>query len=157
MSDTVEVRRRVHADPQQVWTLVSDLTRMGEWSPEATGGRWLGDASGPSVGARFKGSNRRGWRRWGTISTVRESTPGEVFAFDADALGLGIARWEYHLEADGDGCVVTERWVDRRGGAMRLIGRVVSGVGDRAEHNREGMEATLRRLAETVEASSSTD
>ena len=43
--------RTVQAPPERVWELVSDITRAGEWSPEATGGRWRGDATGPAVGA----------------------------------------------------------------------------------------------------------
>jgi uncharacterized protein YndB with AHSA1/START domain len=152
MSERVEVERHIDADPERVWTLVSDLPRMGEWSPEATGGRWLRGATGPSVGARFKGKNSRGRRRWSTVCTVVEAEPGRVFAFDVDGIGLGVSRWEYRIEPDEGGCIVRERWTDRRGGLMRVIGKAASGIGDRAEHNRAGMEETLRRLAATAES-----
>ncbi|MQA13303.1 MAG: hypothetical protein GEV09_03775 [Pseudonocardiaceae bacterium] len=33
-----EVTVQLAAAPERVWELVSDITRMGEWSPENTGG-----------------------------------------------------------------------------------------------------------------------
>ena len=48
------------ADAIELYDLVSDLPRMGEWSPENTGGKWVNGAAGPVVGARFKGSNKSG-------------------------------------------------------------------------------------------------
>ena len=66
MAEPVSVSREVAAPPEEVWALVSDLTRMGEWSPEARGGRWAGGTDGPSVGAVFKGRNRNGRYRWRT-------------------------------------------------------------------------------------------
>ena len=41
----------------EVFDAVADITRMGEWSPECTGGRWVAPATGPSVGAKFEGDN----------------------------------------------------------------------------------------------------
>jgi hypothetical protein len=32
--DRIEVRRTIAADPTAVWSAVTDITRMGEWSPE---------------------------------------------------------------------------------------------------------------------------
>ncbi|MFN2524390.1 MAG: SRPBCC family protein, partial [Mycobacteriales bacterium] len=49
----------VDAPADVVWGLVSDLPGMGRLSPENTGGRWSGGATGPAVGARFRGANRR--------------------------------------------------------------------------------------------------
>ena len=37
MADIVSVSREVAAPPEEVFALVSDLTRMGEWAPEAQG------------------------------------------------------------------------------------------------------------------------
>ncbi len=52
----------IAAPPEKVYALVSDITRMGEWSPECRSCRWADEATGPTVGARFKarpGSTRR--------------------------------------------------------------------------------------------------
>src|SRR5215213_9637584 len=56
----VEVSRDIKASPMAVWSAVSDVTRMGEWSPECHTCAWAEDATGPAVGARFVGHNRNG-------------------------------------------------------------------------------------------------
>jgi Polyketide cyclase / dehydrase and lipid transport len=43
-------RFEVSARPSRVWALVSDLPRMGEYSPESTGDRWVRGGR-PSAGA----------------------------------------------------------------------------------------------------------
>jgi len=149
----VRVEREVGAPAETVWAMVSDVTRMGEWSPENAGGRWLGGATGPEVGARFRGRNQRGWHRWSTACTVVESEPGRSFAFEVTAAGLKVARWGYELEPTASGCRVTETWDDQRQGwLIGAIGRLGTGVADRAEHNRHSMEETLERLARAAEA-----
>ena len=49
----------VHIDrpPAEVWAAVTDVTRMGEWSPECVAARWVGGATGPAAGAVFEGDN----------------------------------------------------------------------------------------------------
>src|SRR4051812_11505546 len=110
----VTVETLVATAPNALYELVSDVTRMGEWSPETTSCRWVGDATGPTVGARFVGTNRSGWRRWSTTCTVRAAEPGARFAFDVDYGPVGIATWAYEFEPDGTGCRVRETWTDRR-------------------------------------------
>lgn len=66
MTSDVSVTRDIDAPAERVWTMVSDLPRMGEWSPENVGGEWLGDASGPETGARFVGRNENGRKTWKT-------------------------------------------------------------------------------------------
>lgn len=148
----VEVEERIDASPDELYGLISDLPGMGRWSPENRGGRWLGGATGPAVGARFRGANRDGWRRWSTRCTVIDAEPGRRFAFDVRFYGAPISRWTYVLEPDGDGTRVVERWDDRRWGVMRSASKVVMGVPDRPGHNRAGMEATLAALKAAAEA-----
>ena len=150
-TDEVAVEERIAAPAGDVYALVSDVTRLGEWSPETTACRWLGGATGPAVGARFRGTNRSGWRRWSTTCTVREAEPGRRFSFDVDLGPVPIARWTYELADDGDGCRVTERWSDRRAGWMVRTSPLATGVRDRVAHNREGMRATLAALRRAAE------
>jgi hypothetical protein len=148
----------VEAPPEQVWALVSDLPRMGELSPENAGGSWLGSATGPAVGARFRGSNRQGWRRWSTLARVTTCEPGSRFAFDVSSLGLAVARWSYDVAPRAGGCSVTETWLDRRGRVMDTLGRLVSGVGDRTAFTAQSIEQTLAAVksrAETAHAAGS--
>jgi hypothetical protein len=149
----IEVTETVNADPAEVYRLLSDLPRMGEWSPENTGGKWLGGATGPGVGARFRGTNRAGWRFWTTTVTVRSAEPGQRFAFDVDTFGVPVATWEYDLSERDGGCSVTERWTDRRPAWMRMASVPVTGVRDRGEHNRRNMQETLRNLKAAAESS----
>ncbi|MEP6660894.1 MAG: SRPBCC family protein [Acidimicrobiales bacterium] len=153
MTANVSVTRDIAASPVKVWTMISDLPRMGEWSPENTGGKWVRGANGPAVGARFVGSNRNGKKSWTTTCTVSECEPDRAFSFDVAVGPINVARWEYHIEplADG-GSRVTETWSDRRGWLAKKLGGPASGVNDRANHNRAGMEETLRRLADAATA-----
>ncbi len=149
----VSVRREIAASPETVWSLVSDVTRMGEWSPEATGAAWK-TASGPSVGAKFTGKNRIGRRSWSTSCEITECDPGRRFTFKVTSGPLGVATWSYRIEPTEGGCRVEETWTDDRGGIIRALGRLVTGVADRTEHNRAGMEQTLVGLAQVAEATS---
>jgi hypothetical protein len=151
MDESVRVVREVAASPERVWELVADLPRMGEWSNENEGGTWLDGATGPQVGAKFRGENRNGFRRWKTLVTVTESEPGRRFGFDVTSLGLPISTWSYTIEPTEHGCVVTESWTDRRPGFFKPIARLATGVADRTEHTRTGMAYTLERLAGAAE------
>lgn len=142
----------IDASPEVLYEMVSDLTRMGEWSPESTGATWRRGASGPAVGARFWGKNANGWRRWYTTGTVVEADDGKVFAFDITAGGLKVSRWRYRFEPADGGTRVVEEWYDQRGALARLGGKPASGVGDRLAHNRAGMEQTLANLKQAAEA-----
>jgi len=73
MHDSVTVT--MHASPERIWALVSDVTRIGRYSPETFEAEWLDGATGPAVGARFRGHvkrNGRGPKYW-TTCTVTES------------------------------------------------------------------------------------
>lgn len=157
MSDDVIVRRHIDAPATQVWSMISDITRMGEWSPESTGGKWIKGAGGPAVGAKFSGTNRNGKKKWSTIGTVVAAEPGERFAFVVDVGPIAISQWSFDLESGETGCTVTETWTDRRGRFARAIGKPASGVADRTSHNRASMEVTLERLAAAAEASGGAD
>ncbi|MHB8682121.1 MAG: SRPBCC family protein [Acidimicrobiales bacterium] len=148
----VTVVEEIAAPAEKVAAMVSDLTRMGEWSPENEGVTWRGGAAGPAVGVRFRGRNRRGRKRWSTSGRIVELEPGRSLVFRVTAAGLRIAEWRYRFEPTDGGCRVSETWVDQRGVVAKALGKPVSGVGDRAAHNRAGMEETLRRLKAAAES-----
>lgn len=157
MATDESVSRAINAPAARVWEMVSDLPRMGEWSNENVGGRWVGEPSAAVPGAVFKGANRNGVRRWSTKVKVVEAVPGEVFAFDVTYLGLPISAWRYEFAATDDGCVVTESWTDRRPGWFTPLARLATGVSDRDAHTRVGMEHTLERLAVAAESADDAD
>ena len=154
MGESTEVSVDVKASPAAVYEMVSDLPRMGRWSPECTRCDWLGGATAAVPGAKFKGRNRRGPRRWSTTGTVVSARPGEELSFDITSVfGLPVARWTYRITANGEGgSTVVEQWDDRRNGLMKVLGRLATGVADRKEHNTAGMRATLDRIKAEAES-----
>jgi uncharacterized protein YndB with AHSA1/START domain len=147
MSHDLEVTRVLPGTPEQVYALVSDLPRMGEWSPENTGGTWTKGATGPAVGAKFKGTNAKGKVKWSTDVTVTKAEPGREFAFDVTAAGMGVAGWGFLLEPAEGGTKVTQYWDDHRNPVAKKITGWVLSVPDRNAHNRASMEQTLERMA----------
>lgn len=139
----------IKAPAEKVWALVSDLPRMGEWSPENAGGKWVRGATGPALGAIFKGTNRNGVRRWSTTVTVIAYEPSKVFEFAVTSGPLEVANWRYEFAETEAGCRVTESWSDRRKSWFVTVARV---FGDHsAEHAEQEMAATLANLAAAVE------
>ena len=53
MHDSVTVH--MAAPPERVWDLVSDVTRIGRYSPETFEAEWIEGATGPAVGAELPG------------------------------------------------------------------------------------------------------
>ena len=153
MTEQVSVSREIGAPAEQVWAMVSDVTRMGEWSPENLGGTWLGGATAPTPGAKFRGTNKRGKRTWKSVATVVDAEPGRRFSFRVAAGGFKVAEWAYAFEPTSTGCRVTETWVDQRNRFFKPISGMATGVSDRATYNRAGMEQTLERLATVAESS----
>lgn len=152
MAQPVSVVREIAAPVDRVWSLVTDLPRMGEWSPENRGGEWLNGAAGPAVGVEFKGRNSNGKRSWSTKVKVVEFDAPRKFSF---ALMVGRSNWcdwVYEVEPTATGSRVTHSWVDHRSKFMSRLGKVVSGVADRAAHNRANMEVTLDNLAKAATA-----
>ena len=147
-----EVSVTIAAPAQRLYDLISDLPRMGEWSPENRGGKWVKGATGPVVGARFRGRNRKGWRRWATLVTVAIAEPAKEFAFDVTGGPWKVARWGYRFAPTEGATVVTEYWDDHRSALIAKITSLLVGVADRPEYNRRGMEETLRRLAAFAES-----
>lgn len=112
----VAERLTVEVPPKTAWAAVSDVRRMGEWSPECRGAWLLGSGVPLRPGARFLGRNRASWLPWVTLCRVVAAVPGEVFAFDVSFFGVPLSRWTYRFTAVPGGCEVTEEWHDRRRG-----------------------------------------
>ena len=59
----------VACSPEDLYDLVSDITRMGDWSPVCKA-CWWDEGAGPQVGAWFTGRNELPERTWETRSPV---------------------------------------------------------------------------------------
>ncbi len=143
----------IGAPADRVWTLVSDVTRTGEWSPENTGAEWLDGATGPAVGARFKGTNRRGRTRWRTTCEVIAAVPGREFAFVTGTAAKPDTVWRFVLEPRGDETLVTESFELAKplGPFSRLVTRLTIGVWDRRADLEENVRTSLANLKRVAE------
>ena len=146
----VSVTREFSASPDKVWALVTDLPRMGEWSPENQGGKWAKGAIGPAVGAIFRGRNKNGKKSWGTNVKVNACDAPKKFSFGLIVFGNNWCDWVFEIEPTAAGSRVTHSWIDHRGGISSFLGKVVSGVADRATHNKKNMEITMDNLAKAA-------
>jgi uncharacterized protein YndB with AHSA1/START domain len=148
---TVRVERSIGATPEAAWELIADITRMGDWSPETTSAGWAKGSNGPAAGARFKGINQMGSKKWRSDCIVTACEPGKRFAFDVKAGPFKVAGWTYQFAPTDSGCLVTELWEDHRGALMTWLSPVITGTKDRAKRNQETMTVTLQRLAAALE------
>lgn len=94
--------------PDELYALISDITKMGDWSPVCKACWWEG-RDGPRVGAIFSGRNELGERIWETKSEVVAADPGKEFAW-AVAEPPTRARWGYTFKAVDGGTELTETW-----------------------------------------------
>ncbi|HUR78710.1 MAG TPA: SRPBCC family protein [Acidimicrobiales bacterium] len=130
----------INASPSDVFALVSDITRMGEWSPETIDASWVDGATGPAVGAKFRGTNKLGPFKWSTTPTVTEFEPDKLFAFDA-----GGTEWRYSFSASNGGTSVTESF--RINSTLSKLYTLPP----RRNMLVRGMQETLERLKEAAE------
>jgi uncharacterized protein YndB with AHSA1/START domain len=153
MHDSVTVH--MNASPDEVWDLVSDVTRIGRYSPETFEAEWLDGATGPAVGARFRGHvkrNGRGPTYWTTCEVVA-SEPGREFAFQVLTGGNPTNTWRYAIEpAKGGGSDVTESFHLADNPALRLYWFALGWA--RGRTNRDGMRATLEAVRADAEGAS---
>jgi uncharacterized protein YndB with AHSA1/START domain len=146
------------APPERVWSLVSDITNTGKFSPETFEAEWLGGATGPAVGARFRGHVRRNGKRWlvyWTKCTITKCEPGRDFAFEVDGPGgKPLIKWSYHFEPSGDGTDVTESFEL----GNLLVNRLYEKFAEKARTrtNLNNMQATLDRIKAVAESPEAT-
>jgi hypothetical protein len=146
-SDSIDVE----ASPEVVFATIADLPAMGKLSPENTGGEWMGTATGPGIGVRFKGTNRRHDEKWSTTARITRYDPPTTFVFEVTFGPFRVAHWGYEIQSTPNGCRVVETWKDRRNWLVR---RPDSKKGfDRAEYTKESIRTTLERLKKTCETS----
>ena len=148
------VSMRMDATPDELYAIVSDVTRTPEFSPELLKCTWVGGATEAKVGARFtawnKVPNRPRWRNKPVVTVVE---PGKKFAFARTEAFAGTVEWTYEFQADGDGTLVTESYDVTR--AMSPVGWFIIGTlfarKDRRTDLRNGMQQTLERIRAVAE------
>lgn len=100
----------VPASPGAVWSVLVDVSRVGEWSHEATGARWVrGD--GPALGNVFQGKNRLGRIRWSRPCTVTACDEPSRFSYRTDGGAVGDqTEWTFELAAVEGGTRIRETY-----------------------------------------------
>ncbi len=140
----------IDAPPEAVYRLVSDIERMGEWSPETVGGRWLRGGSG-QAGDWFEGFNKSGDREWSRECEVAEAEPGRGFTFVVGGVEANCTWWSYELEPTATGTRLTERWwLVNKTPAMQQA--TPEQFAARVALTREMLPATLAAIKRTAEA-----
>lgn len=143
----------VTASPQDLYDLVTDIARTGEWS-RICRVCWWKDDDGPRVGGWFVGRNEADGRVWETESQVAVAAPAEEFAW---IVGGQYVRWGFQLTPrDPQTTIVTESWHLLPAGREMFAARhgihAEERIALRAIQAREGIPATLaaiKRIAES--------
>lgn len=144
----------VDASPRQVYELVSDITRTGEWSVVCRAAEWE-DPARTGQGARFLGHNETPTRTWTTTSTVVAASPGQEFAW---VVGDGLVRWGYRMapstQIEG-GTELTHEWAFLPAGQEMFVGRygadAPAEVEQRTRSAHDSIPQTLRTLRDLLE------
>jgi hypothetical protein len=151
MEDSVTVH--MDAPVAEVWSLVSDVTRIGEFSPETFEAEWLDGATGPAVGARFRGHvkrNEKGPIYWSTCQ-VLVCEPEREFTFGVVINGQVTNTWGYRLAlAEGGGTDVTEFFRLSSTLPLKIYWALFGWA--RGKTNRNGMRRTLEAMKAVLEA-----
>jgi hypothetical protein len=141
----------VASSPETLYNMVSDVTRMGEWSPVCKT-CWWDEGAGPTIGSWFTGRNELPERTWETRSQVVAADPGTEFAF---VVGGKFARWGYGFHPVEGGTEVTESWELLPDGITMFHERfgtdAQAQIENRSEAAQSGIPATLNALKRSAE------
>jgi hypothetical protein len=147
-SDSIVINR----SPEEVYDMVSDVTRMGEWSPVCKA-CWWEEGDGPSVGAIFVGRNETPERTWEMKNKVVAAERGKEFAWEVQGTH---ARWGYSFAPADAGAAVTEWWeLPAEGIAFfqDMFGPDADAqISVREENAISGMKETLAAIKKAAEA-----
>lgn len=143
----------VASTPERLYDMVSDIARMGEWSPVCKS-CWWDEGDGPRQGAWFTGRNVLPERTWETRSMVVAAERGKEFAW---AVNGSWARWGYTFEAVDGGTKLTEHWAflpDGLAGFDERFGdQAGAEVAKREQAAHAGIPVTLAAIKKAAESS----
>jgi Polyketide cyclase / dehydrase and lipid transport len=138
--------------PEALYALISDVTRMGEWSPVCKA-CWWDDGAGPQVGAWFTGRNEQPQRTWETRCEVVVAEPGREFAF---VVGSSWVRWGYTFTPVDGGTRLTESWEFLPAGIARFEERygtqAQAQIASRTQDAHSGIPVTLAAIKQAAES-----
>lgn len=139
----------INAPVAKVWSLVSDPSRMPQWSPQCR----IMKALGPiRPGTRTINLNRRGLLFWPTTSVITEVVPERKFAF---RIPINTSVWSYELEPTATGTRLIETRHAENGVtavSTAVTKAALGGVDSFEQELLEGMSQGLARIKAAAEA-----
>ena len=167
----LDARIRVAASPEKIYSVVSDLARSKEWSPECMGGEWI-EGAPSAVGSVFRGENLRsedvvGWAplvrgTWYTEARVVAADPGRTFRWMmlTHAQEDQESIWGFDIESAGNGTsTLTHHF--RMGKATAGIHKIVADLDEDGRKRfvvdwtaklAQDLDDTLARIKAVIEA-----
>jgi uncharacterized protein YndB with AHSA1/START domain len=138
----------INAPVAKVWSLVSDPSRMPQWSPQCR----IMKALGPiRPGTRTINLNRRGLLFWPTTSVITEVVPERKFAF---RIPINTSVWSYELEPTATGTRLIETRHAENGVtavSTAVTKAALGGVDSFEQELLEGMSQSLARIKAAAE------
>jgi uncharacterized protein YndB with AHSA1/START domain len=145
----VEVEVHVDATPDAVYAVVSDVTRIAEWSHECRGAEWLDGATGPVVGARFRGRNLVDRFAWSRVCTITDLVPGRRFGYrTSGGTPPDSTQWTFEFVPEGTGTTVRQRYEIVR--FPRAVELLVIALVPAHRDRTEALRSDLVRLGDVV-------
>ncbi|GGX22740.1 hypothetical protein GCM10010297_49900 [Streptomyces malachitofuscus] len=139
---------RVAARPDRVYDLVSTVSNISRWSPNALHAEYE-DGAGPREGAWFRGRNQRSDREWESRSQVTVAEPGAAFAFTVlGSVSVPVVEWRWTFTAHGSGTLVAQSW--QLLAADPVLGSTYEDLDRLRDATVDSVEATLTSLADWV-------
>ena len=142
----------VACPPDTLYNMVSDVTRMGEWSPICRA-CWWDEGQGPRAGAWFTGRNEVPGRVWETRSQVVTAERGREFTFEVNN---GWVRWSYRFAPVDGGTELTESWhflpIGVAGFQQKYGDDAENQIGNRSAAARRGIPETLAAIKKAAES-----
>ena len=138
----------INAPVSKVWSLVSDLSRMPQWSPQCRVMKALGPLRPGTLTINL---NRRGMLFWPTTSVITEVVPERKFAF---RIPLNTTVWSYELEPTATGTRLIETRHAENGVtavSTAVTNAALGGVDTFERELVEGMSQGLARIKAAAE------
>ena len=151
---SAEASIEIDAPIDEVWALVSDVTRVGEYSVECRSCEWMGDDAAPRTGARFRGRNRRNTSRWTRICEVVDVDAPNRFVWRTLPTRVlpDSTEWRFELAETGGRTQLTESFQVLKIPALydRMFALMLPQHRDRTPD----LQADLQRIKQRIEAAS---
>lgn len=147
-----EATVEIDASPQEVWALVSDIGRVGEWSVECRSCEWIGHAGAPAPGARFRGRNRRNAAAWTRTCEVVAVEDQRRFVWRTLSTKVlpDSTEWRFELEPRGNRTRLTESFRILR--LPRLYEWLFASMLPQHRDRTADLQRDLERIKQHVEA-----